>query len=262
MKLLALISSYREGTLIRGAINSAMGGTDEVIVFEGPAGPPLEADCPATDAGFLRELCTWREGTWRTDAEKRTAMIAETRKYEPPVWAVMVDGDEILMHGQYLRDELQALMWQEEAEGGDPFLGWPMKLVEHDGSVAVCRAKVLRLDLIDSYSVSSSVFKTAVGTMHGEGNLQVRLSDLPQSIGLERLQQRIVDSVGLQKQELLQLWEEMTDKLVLVPPLPGEPHLVHRSHLRHPNRRGLRMHEQEAAEIERVKNLPQKGWTD
>lgn len=259
MKLLALISSYKEGTLIRGAINSAMGGTDEVIVFEGPAGPPLEADCPETDAGFLRELCTWREGTWRTDAEKRTAMIAETRKHEPPVWGVMVDGDEILVNGQYLRDELQALMWQEEAEGGDPFLGWPMNIVEHDGNVASCRAKVLRLDLIDSYSVSSSVFKTAIGTTHGEGNLQVKLSELPQSVAVERLISKIEESSGTQKEELIALAQDLSDRLVLAPPLPGEPHLVHRSHLRHPNRRGLRMHEQEAAEIERVKNLPQMG---
>lgn len=254
MKLLALISSYKEGTLIRGAINSALKAVEEVIVFEGPAGPPLEADCPETDPGFLRELVTWREGTWRTDAEKRTAMIAATRGYEKPTWGVMVDGDEILINGEYLRDEIQALAWEEEVNpDADPYLGWPMNIVERDGNVASCRAKVLRLDLIDSYSVSSSVFKTAVGTTHGEGNVQVKLSELPQSIALQRLVERIENSVGTQKQQLVELAQEISDRLVLAPPLPGEPHLVHRSHLRHPNRRGLRMHEQEAVEIERVK---------
>jgi hypothetical protein len=239
--LVALISAYLEGALARGAIRSALEATDQVIVFEGPAGEPLEGDLPETDYAEFTGRITLVRGAWKTDAAKRTAMVEHCRRWRnfAPVWGVWVDGDEVLLNGQYLQDELNLLEWEDDP--AEPFMGWPMKLVELDGGVTVCRGKVVRVDLIDSYSVSSSVFRNVMGNLHGEGNIPLRASEhwAPLRHWLESLPaaERAVAE----------------DRIFLRPPLPCEPFLMHRSALRHPARRGLRMHAQEASELAKAK---------
>lgn len=120
-------------------------------------------------------------------------------------------------------------------------MGWPIRLVELDGSVALCRGKVVRVDLIDRYDVSSSAFTNVLGFMHGEGNVPERLSENDGAAGFGKR---------------LMLASEL-DRMIVPSWLVAEPFLVHRSLLRHPARSGLRMHEQEAVEIERAK-LEQK----
>lgn len=242
--IVALCSTYREGPLAQNMIRSALRATPNVVVFEGPAGPPLEDDenVPETEAPdeFYADGRYIYESAWKTDAHKRTAMVEHCRKWrdEPPVWGIWLDGDEVLVNGEYLQDELNLLEWEDDPD--QPFMGWPIKLVELDGGVTVCRGKVVRVDLIDSYSVSSSVFRNALGYTHGEGN--VRLST--------------VEHWGKIRAEAARLGEpeasRALDQVRLPPPLPCEPFLVHRSALRHPARRGLRMHEQEAVELARA----------
>jgi hypothetical protein len=237
LKLVGLVSSYREGRLVRAAIDSALEGCDQVFVFEGAAGRPLEGTTPDSELDPQPRL-TIRHGAWKTDAAKRTAMVKATRGLgKGPVWGVWVDGDEVLVNGRYLRDQLQAVLWRDEEEG-ETTGGFPLRLVEMDGSVAVCRAKCVRVDLIDSYIVSSSGIRFKSGSVlidHAEGNLPQRITEwyVP-----ERLQ-AIAE-----------------DRMMLEPPLPCEPFLFHRSLLRHPARRGLRMHEQEEAELKRLKLVP------
>ena len=190
-------------------------------------------------------------GAWKTDAKKRTAMVEECRKRygrDEPIYAVWLDGDEILCNGEYLRDELLAYMADDEMrqheEGWTPLIAWPMLLVERDGGgVVVCRGKCVRIDLIDRYSVSSNVFVNHLGlTESHHGNLPVRMSHIELAFA-EQLHAHVSDP----RQR-----EEIADQLREVPPLPCQPFLLHRSSLRHPFRRGLRLHEQEGEELKRA----------
>ncbi len=241
--IVALLSTYREGPLARQAVASALRAADHVVAFEGPAGEPLpnEEECPGTDLGIPDESgnlwmasvgLQYKAGRWTTDAAKRTAIVAHVRKLKlpPPVWGVWIDGDEILVNGEYLRDWLQLITWEDDP--AEPFMGWPIKLVELDGTVVVCQAKVVRLDLLDRYSVSSSVFRNSLGAMETRGNQPFNMDEW------------MAPRARLIEQEA---------RLYQLPPLSCEPHLLHRSFLRHPARRGLRLHEQEAQEIERAK---------
>jgi hypothetical protein len=232
--LVGLCSCYREGPLVQAAIRSLLAACDRVVVFEGPAGPPLDEDVPASDFLALEGWFVLKHGAWKTDAKKRTAMIESLRPFTEPTWGVWIDGDEVLCNPEYLRDWLQFADWKEE-ETGVKNLGWPLKLVELDGSIAVCEGKVLRVDRVDSYSVSSSIFKNALGALESHGNYRASIQDFPLH---EQLRQ-----VGDPDGGYMFAW----------PPLPCEPFILHRSQLRHPRRTGLRLHEQEAVEIEKAK---------
>lgn len=232
MKLISLISSYKEGPLIQAAIRSALvPGISRVVVFEGAAGPPLDG-CSETDLGDYSYTVDYHEGTWSTDAAKRTAIVKYAQQFGSPLWGVWIDGDEALINGEYLRDHVQRLEWQSEIDA-EPYVGMPLRLVEMDGSVSVASGRVLRLDLISNYVVSIGGIKFKGGHTESHGNL-------PQSIREWR---------GPRTEAVLR------DHLYLDPPLPGEPFLLHRSPLRHPERAKLRMHEQETRELERLRAL-------
>ncbi len=170
---------------MQSAIRSLAAACDRVLVFEGPAGEPLTDDripesvlAPAVSPSEWDDrfdLVRVTYGSWRTDAEKRSAMVAAQRPFAEPTWGVWIDGDEVLVNAEYLRDWLRFFDWQEE-ETGVQNMGWPVKLVEMDGSIAVCQAKVLRIDRLDSYSVSSSVFRNVMGELEGGVTATLRLS--------------------------------------------------------------------------------------
>lgn len=233
MNLIGLISSYKEGSLVQGAIRSVAPWCDHTFVYEGPAGPPIEG-VPLSDFGEFdkrSERVTIHRGRWRTDARKRQEMLERTRRFEAPTWGVIVDADEVLFGGEYLRDWLQRLNYEEEINPDKTFLGKPMRLVELDGGVSWVQARLMRLDRMKQYEISTSVFVNDRGVREGRGNIRDRYSDwaLPRT----------------------KYFEE--DVMLVHPPIPTEPFLLHRSGLRHPVRNGLRMHEQEATEINRVK---------
>lgn len=243
MNVVGMVSSYREGPLVKAAIESLRAvGCDRIYLWEGPAGPVLDDAVPETewpdwvgdDPGVVL-----RFGRWRTDARKRNDLLQRAKADFPggPLWAVIVDADEVLVNGAYLRDRLQALVWDDEAKGaraGDtsnpPWARWPLHLVEHDGSMSLITARVFRADLLRSIDHSSSVVTNEHGVREGWGNYEAR-----SALWIEG-------------------WLRAIDqgKMIAWPPLPAEPFLVHRSNLRHPLRRGLRMSEQEAAEFSKA----------
>lgn len=236
MNLVGLCSTYLEGELAKLAIRSLEDACcDHIYMFEGPAGDPLEADVPATAPGHLTSFTTYHEGRWRTDARKRQAMLERAKQDFPgPLWGVIVDGDEVLENARYLRDWLQRLDYHEQVDPDAKYVGRPMRLIEPDGSVTWVRGRLLRLDRILEYKISTSVFTTTVD--QGDGSK--------------------LYTGGGNTPDLFSEWEAPRraaieqDRMMVTPPIPGEPFLVHRSILRHPLRSGLRLHEQERRELE------------
>lgn len=238
MKVVGLVSSYREGRLVRLAIESLLEvGLDDLLVFEGPAGEIPDGIEAAPESEFPAGVKVTRS-RWRTDGRKRNAMLAEVHRRHgraEPVWGVIVDGDEVLENARYLRDRLQVLEWGDERERerdpeAMPTIRWPLRTVESDGSIALTTGRLVRLDLIREYRISVSVVENVYGIEEGMGN--------------EHENGRL----------WLETWFKAADAghLVAFPPFPGEPHLVHRSGLRHPARRGFRLHKQERAELIRA----------
>lgn len=233
--IIALISSYREGALLDSCVESARRtGIDTVCVFEGPVGPGAELE--HTGPGFeqLRRNGIWTHaGAWESDAAKRTAMLDWAKGYHErtatragfanpdqwePLWVLWLDGDELLLWGEYLHDHVR----RAEQEG-DNVGGFPLRLVELDGSVAKCHGKVVRGDLIARYLESSYQVELTTGMVValpnepicGPGGTPAHWGD--REIVLEDLAE-------------------------LRPPVAGEPHLLHRSMLRDPNRGVERLH--------------------
>lgn len=240
MKIVGLISSYLEGRLLEGAMRSLdRVGLDDFLVYEGPAGEPLNVNNPDLLSELARDVVhVSKGGRWRTDARKRNEMVQEAKHRardigREPLWGVWLDGDEILVNGEYLRDQLQAVVWNDEHEGGEPTIRQPLWVVEADGSMALTGSRVVRLDLIQTIDISVSVVTNTNGIEEAWGNTN------PDA----------------------RLWTEMwmtaveSGRMVAWPPIPCQPHIYHRSNLRHPVRRGLRLHEQEADELRKAGKL-------
>lgn len=263
MRVVGMCSTYKEGRLFRGALAGLLEvELDHLYVFEGPAGEPLtDPGIPATQMPPLDSApfpVTLHEGRWRTDGRKRNEMLQRAKADHQsivragdgdpgPLWAVVLDADEVLVNGRYLRDRLEWIGWNDAAKGASitlpenpPMVRWPLHLVEHSGAIAVITARVFRADLVKSIDHSSSVVTNAGGIREGWGNF-----DAVSKLWLER-------------------WLQATDegKLIAWPPLPCEPHIVHRSNLRHPARAGLRMSDQEAVEFARAQAEQEAGFAD
>jgi len=238
-------SSYCEGRLVRGAIESLLEvGLDRLYVFEGPAGEPLENEdeLPASEL----ELGDYREpfgglvvhrGRWRTDGRKRNEWLQRVHAdygRDEPVWAVVVDADEVLVNGRYLRDRLEWILARDALNGASvtdkdnpPMARWPLHLVEHEGSMSMITGRVFRADLLRSIDHSSSVVTNVAGVQDGWGNFAAT------------------------SRAWLERWLAATDAGALLawPPLPTEPFIAHRTNLRHPLRAQLRMSDQELVEF-------------
>lgn len=231
MRVVGLISSYKEGPLIQHAIRTAMEACDSVYVLEGPAGAPLEAEVPETELGDYSGRVQIDAGRWRSDARKRTVLLQwAQREYGGPLWGLWLDADEVLVNGEYLRDWLQLLTWQEQSGGGRAER-CPLRLVELDGSISVTFAKLVRIDLVRSYEVSIAELLDEHGQIAKAGNFHdsfARYLDLDPGRAAKLGQGYLYWPPG---------------------PAPLDPYIVHRSSLRHPARAGLRMNEQEASEL-------------
>jgi hypothetical protein len=246
--VVGFVSCYREGRLVRAAIDSLLEvEPDRLYVFEGPAGEPLpnEQELPPSELDRYLDHpadVVVHHGRWRTDGRKRNAMLQRAKQDYPHagVWAVTVDADEVLVNGRYLRDRLEWVMASDELRGASlatpdnpPMARWPLHLVEHEGSMSLITARVYRVDLLRSIDHSSSVVTNVGGVRDGWGNYAAS----------SRL--------------FTERWFEAVDRGAMIawPPLPCEPHLVHRSNLRHPGRARLRMSVQEQAEFAKAQEL-------
>jgi hypothetical protein len=234
VKIVGLMSSYLEGRLTLEAVRSLEEvGCDNILIYEGPAGAPLDTDAPASIFPVGAKV---HEGRWRTDGRKRDAMLQEAKRRSGsgPVWGVWLDGDEILVNAKYLRDVLESVTVNDEYDGtGQPTIHWPLRVIESHGGMAITNARLFRVDLVRSIDISVSVVTNHLGIEEAWGNTN------PDA----------------------RLWVEMwmkaveTGRMMAWPPHPCEPHIYHRSNLRHPARRGLRLHEQEAAELKKAGKL-------
>lgn len=238
-----MISAYKEGRLVRGAVDSLQRvGLDRLYIFEGPAGEPLGDEVPDSDYSSVRTNApgvVLYENRWRTDARKRDAMLQRAKQDFPgETWAVVIDGDEVLHAAEYLRDRIEAVSNEDAWKGASivtpdnpPTARIPLRLVEREGSISTITARVFRIDLVRSIDISSSVVTNIAGVKDGWGNYPEMTP-----IFLEGML-RAIDA----------------GHMVAWPPFPCEPCIVHRSHLRHPLRRGLRMSDQETVELARAK---------
>lgn len=228
--LAGLMPTYREGPLALAAARSLVEATDMTVVFEGPAG---DVSCEGAPDTGVDDGCVdyFRLGRWESDAAKRTEMLRLALKRYParPLWGMWLDADEILVNGRYARDLVQERVWHDQEHPDEPATGGiPLRLVEYDGTCSFARGRLIRLDTLRRFVVSNLIVETVDG-------VQMRIGNVSESDELYRAAR-----------------EHFPEAHIVPPPLPGEPVIVHRSHLRHPARRSLRLHEQERSELERL----------
>lgn len=219
MKIAALISYYDEKDLLPSCIKSAQ-YCDMRMMFSGPT----NADENICDHGTAVQYNLIQyPGIWKSDADKRTDMLVAAQELlhdDPDYWALWLDADEILLWGEYLHD-LCRRAEIETATGGAA-----IKIVEYDGSVANCFGKLIKLESIKRYVMSSYEVELNNG-------MTVALPNVP-----------ICTAGGIPIGEI----KEATDPLLATnrPPLQGEPHLLHRHGLRDPRRSVQRLHDAES----------------
>lgn len=229
--IVGLCSTFREGRLAESAVRSLLPACDRVIVLDGPIGdaPPLG---PETDWRRIKDgRVVIEHGHWETDANKRTAMLRKAKNVYatanergagrwggPGLWGVILDGDELLVHADVLPEYFDAL--PPEA------LGFSLHLMELDGSCSYIPNRVLRLDQIESWAISSYAFVLTSGITVSKPNVKILDAGEPDSAELAK----VGDSMRQRRR-----------------PLQGEPHILHRSVLRHPDRQRVqRQHDAEA----------------
>lgn len=246
--LAGLMPTYREGALAANAARSLIDARlDEIMVWEGPAGEARCEDAPATDLEGALPFVSFREGRWESDAAKRTQMLRTLLKRHPgrTVWGVLLDADELLVNGAHVRDLVRCKTWEDEERGASladpdnlPTGGIPLRIVEYDGTVCFAFERVLRLDTLRRFVVSNLIVETVFGN-------EMRIGHVAETLEAEaKMRQATIREASEEG------WE--FPRRLVPPPLPGEPVIVHRSHLRHPARRSLRLHEQERSELERL----------
>lgn len=233
-RIIALISTYREDELLRSCINSAR-DCDFTIIFDGPTTVEnAENAYGRNTTPYSSSKIRSYVGEWDSDATKRTAMLelaktavfqawgANSSEEHADIWGLWLDGDEILLWGQYLHDHCQRAE-QETATGGTT-----LRIVEYDGSVAECYGKLIKLSTVKRYVMSSYEVEL-------ENGMTVALPNVPicTAGGIPYVKDRI---------------SSPDDPRLgyLRPPLQGEPHLLHRHGLRSKNRGVARMHDAES----------------
>lgn len=228
--IVGMMPTYREGPLAASAIRTMLSCCNVVLVYEGPVG-----NAPAAgDATDLQELkknphVVRKEGEWRTEIEKRNAMLEFTRRYKPPVWGVYLDADEILIGGQWIPD----LIWAADRQRGTS--------VEHPEPVEVSAIPLLIQEV--DYSV---------GRIH-----RIIRLDLLERHVLSMSQLKFITSPVVVTFPVIPVWrpgETLTENCR--PPMSGEPHIHHRAYYRPPVRADYRLHQEE---MEDAKVLEQEA---
>ena len=213
-----------EGDLLNSCIDSAK-DVGTILVFEGPI------NHNGNRHQFVKKTMTPRgtdyylyRGRWKSDASKRTDMLMEAKAENHDAWGLWLDGDEILLYGEYLRDHCRRAD-SETATGGTT-----IRIVEYDGSVAQCYGKLIKVGNVSKYIMSSYEIEL-------ESGLTVALPNVP-----------ICSAGGMPIGNIT----DRDDPILAInrPPLMGEPHLLHRHGLRDPNRTAPRLHDEEAKDFQ------------
>lgn len=233
LHLIGLVSTYREGELAASAIRSLV-ELDEIVVFDGPVeGAEQSGRATVMPKRFPQRTTSETptrmhvsKGRWETDAAKRTAMLGFCRSAfggrGDSLWGLWLDGDELLLNGDQLRDWLLRVL--ETDDPSNPVGGWPLSLVELDGSVSWCMGKLVRLDLIREYLISSSYVELVNGR-------RITVGNVPAWNPVDGPMQFEETRDGGRRPH----WRARL-------PLQGEPHLLHRPVLRSSSRMVERQH--------------------
>jgi len=199
-----------------------------VIVADGPIGDN-ESDGLATDWSVFRkdQRVVVHHDHWKgTDADKRTWLLTKTRRYPTPTWGVILDGDELLLYGEQIPALIEHHEQEAKADGRESF-GATLRLMEGDGTCGLIMARVLRLDLIERWLISSYHLQLRSGLEVSRPNAYILEAGQPDTAQVE-------PSTGMQIRR----------------PLQGEPHILHRSWFRSAARTAQR---QSAVEGTRVR---------
>lgn len=229
--VVCLISCYREGELIQGAIRSAKPCADRIMVWEGSTNAKVSPTAgEKTRLGPMQlEVDELYSGTWKDEAAKRNAMLDRARGWMKgrPFWILTLDADEILLWSEYLGDWLNALRpgyprsdqnvvpmkitvpgWDDETKNGPATYIQPSRLV-HSSLVKEYTNGLVLAVTPDGAKLDFSAYRSET------------------------------------------------------PPVLGEPHIHHRYYLRRPDRAAMRGYALEQAELAKagiaVENPPKEG---
>ena len=203
--IVVLISSYKEGSLVQGAIRTALEVTNNVIVFEGPTEDVVIENADVTDTGGWQLQGI---GVWETETSKRNHMLEHARKMmNHSFWIVTLDADEIIVWGEHLQDWLGIL--KPGYPGEENIVS--MKRTEPHLAIIngeerdflwtdICPSRCVHSSIVKRYDVGCWRIETPAGTF---GTLDNRQSEFP--------------------------------------PMFGEPHIHHRHYMRRPERKVLRL---------------------
>lgn len=231
LPIVGLLSTFAEGPLGEAAARSLARACDRLIIGEGPIGEATARPhrWPSIKAGHLLT------GEWPTDAAKRTALVraAQEATGGKPFWVVWLDGDEILLWPEHLRlwiHRAEAEDWAATSSDLKQTGGFPVRLVELDGTTVQATGRVIRGDLIEAYLHSI---------------VEVKMKSLLSSIPLPN-----VPAWEPGREETLPGGETIQVPADTItgyrrPPLQGEPHILHLSALRDPGRGAERQSEAE-----------------
>jgi hypothetical protein len=224
MNIIALLSVYDEDKQMFEDCIKSVSMFDYVLVFDGPT----TSDENFTSTARLSDNEDYYEvhGYWKSDADKRTEMLILAKVWDREAWGLWLDGDEILLYGEYLK----TLCKRAEIETATG--GVSLRIVEYDGSVSQSYGKLIKLSEIRRYVMSSYEVILRNG-------ITVALPNVP-----------ICSAGGLPIGEIT----NRDDPILALarPPVIGEPHILHRHGFRNPEREAPRLHDKESEDIQRL----------
>lgn len=157
MRIVGLVSTWNEGRLVHLCVKSLLDACPTVVVFDGPFGAtPPEGESSDFEPFKNDPRVIVKRGRWDTQAEKLNAMVAWAcnRYAERPLWGMNLDGDEVLIDGEFLPDVLRKA--SELDPTGEKGTVPRMFVQELDSSTVVNGSHLVRLDVIDRYLVSGT----------------------------------------------------------------------------------------------------------
>lgn len=233
-----VISSYQEGGLLMGAVSSLLPAVDTVVVVEGPVAGAGDPSHVAEELMDVYPQVNWFSGaTYKDDADKRNFGFRFAKRLKAD-WLLWLDGDEVLLWPEYFRD------WAAAADYRTGIGGFPMRVVELDGSVALSNNRVVKVSAVRKFITGASTVELHTGMV-----VQLPNEKLCGAGGIPWGNMPTFDNgqpatPGSTELELFLARHR--------PPVHGEPHVLHRSLLRDPARQVQRQHE---AEADRFKEL-------